>query len=105
MSFSIRIAVIAALVAIVSGCTWVKIPPEAKEVAIVPAKFVADCRKIGVVSANTADTLAGIPRARRKIEEELDLLAKEQAAAINANTLVRKSMEGGTAAYTAYYCE
>lgn len=94
----------AALTALLAGCTWVKVSPEAEKVVVMPADRVAGCHKIGVVSSTVKATIAGVGRNANKVRDELDNLARQQAVAIGANTIVRNSIVNGVGTYTAYHC-
>ncbi len=86
------------------GCTWVKESEESRQVVILPADRVGHCTRIGEVNASVKDSIIGIDRNREKVQTELDRLAKNQAVSLRANTLVRMSVDDGTANYAAYRC-
>lgn len=90
--------------ALLAGCTWVKVSPEAEKVTVLPADRVSHCQRVGVVSSNVKATVAGIGRNANKVRDELDNLARQQAVAIGANTLVRTAIVNGQGTYTAYHC-
>ena len=90
--------------ALLVGCTWVKIPEEAKAVAIVEDSHVVNCRRLGNVSTEVKWKVAGVARNAEKVRSELDDLARRQALELEADTLVRESQEEGTARYRAYRC-
>lgn len=79
---------LAASIAIVCGCTWVKATPEAKKVRLVPADRVADCRRIGAVTTYTKDKISVVGRKHNKVSQELETLAKNDAAKRGADTIV-----------------
>lgn len=94
----------AGLSLLVGACTWVQLSPEAEQVKVVKTSEVGDCVKVGTVTSTGRDSVLGLPRRADKIIPELDDLARNQAVAIDANTLVRLSVEGNTARYNAYRC-
>lgn len=99
-----RFLLIAAVPLLLTACTWVKVSPEAQEVVVVPGNRVTGCQRIGVVSSSVKATIMAISRDSTKVRNELDDLARGQAVAIGANTLVRESINEGKGRYVAYKC-
>jgi len=87
------------------GCTWVKIPEEARAVTIVEETEVANCRQLGNVTTQVKWKVAGVARNAEKVQTELDDLARNQALGLGADTLVRDRAEEGEGRYRAYLCE
>ena len=88
------------------GCTWVKTTPEAEQVRIVPRDRVADCKQLGDVSTYTKAKVAGVNRKATKVQEELETLARIEAAEMGADTIVAASqISNGRQTYTAYQCQ
>jgi hypothetical protein len=100
---STRLLIAVALVA-ATACTWVKVPPEAQQVIVVPANRVSACNRIGTVSSTVKATVMTIPRDGNKVRNELDDLARQHAVTLGANTLVRQSIVNGKGTYVAYHC-
>lgn len=99
-----RAVALGALTALVAGCTWVKIPDEARALPLVEASEVAQCKRLGNITTNVAWKLAGIERGENKIRVELDNLARERALSMGGNAVVRESIHEGTGDYTAWLC-
>ncbi len=93
-----------AITVLIPACTWVKIPDDARAVAIVEASAVGNCQRLGSVSTNVAWKVAGIKRGENKIRVELDNLARERTFGMGGNTVVRESIREGTGEYSAYKC-
>ncbi|MCK9563493.1 MAG: DUF4156 domain-containing protein [Bacteroidales bacterium] len=102
-TLSVRLLTATALLA-ATACTWVKVPPEAQKVIVVPANRVSACQRIGTVSSTVKATILTIPRDGTKVRNELDDLARKQAVPMGANTLVRQSIADGKGSYVAYHC-
>lgn len=101
--------VIVALVALLGGtiaaCTWVKPTPQGERVRIVPSDRVADCKRLAELSTYTKDEVAGVDRKASKVEKELAVLARNEAAEIGADTIVATSgVVDGRQKFTAYDC-
>lgn len=90
--------------ALVSACTWVKIPDDARALPLVEASEVVQCQLLGNITTNVAWKVAGIQRGENKIRVELDNLARERTLGMGGNTLVRGSIHEGTGDYTAWTC-
>ncbi|MFU8762920.1 MAG: DUF4156 domain-containing protein [Haliea sp.] len=103
-TFLNRVTALVALAALIPACTWVKIPDDARAVAIVDASAVGNCQRLGTVSTNVAWNVAGIKRGANKVRVELDNLARERAFGMGGNTVVRESIREGTGEYMAYKC-
>lgn len=87
------------------ACTWVKIPEEARAVAIVEPGNVVNCRQLGNVTTQVKWKVAGLARNAGKVQTELDDLARKQALGLDADTLVRDRVEEGEGRYRAYACK
>ncbi|MCK9468599.1 MAG: DUF4156 domain-containing protein [Porticoccaceae bacterium] len=94
----------ALLLVAATACTWVKVPPDAQKVIVVPANRVSACTRLGTVSSTVKATILTIPRDGTKVRNELDDLARQQAVPMGANTLVRQSIADGKGSYIAYHC-
>ncbi|MEM1229887.1 MAG: DUF4156 domain-containing protein [Pseudomonadota bacterium] len=98
----IRTVVITTLVA--SGCTWVDLEPDAKQVQIGYAGDLAQCERIGVINANTKARVV-MARDEAKVQEELYTLARNNAADLGATNLVQHGRpKDGEQSFTAYRC-
>ena len=102
------VTVLATLVGgfVVSGCTWVKATPNAERVRIVPADRVADCNKIGDLSVYTKSRVAGVDRKAAIVKQELETLARNEAAEMEADTIISDSaILDGRQSFIAYRCQ
>ena len=110
-SASLRVRFIPALLlllygSVLPGCTWVKTTPEAEQVRIVPRDRVADCKQLGDVSTYTKAKVAGVNRKAVKVQQELETLARIEAAEMGADTIVVASeVSNGRQTYIAYQCQ
>jgi hypothetical protein len=90
---------------VLNACTWVELNSQGKGVVVRPQ---ADgCQRIGSVTAKTrASILAGTRRNSEKIAKELTILARNEAAMLNANTIVVNSdIANGQQSFVAYNCQ
>jgi len=86
------------------SCTWVKVSEAGADVLILPADRVSHCKRVGEVNTSVKDDVLGIGRKQKKVGTELDALARNEAVSLEANTLVRLSIEDGRGSYAAYRC-
>ncbi len=86
------------------ACTWVKISDDARAIPLRETREVAECQRVGAITTQVAWKVLGVPRGENKIRVELDNLARQRALDMQANTVVRESIEEGTGNYTAYRC-
>lgn len=95
---------ISAVLLSTAGCTWVKVSEAGADVLILPEDRVSHCKKVGEVNTSVKDDVLGIGRKQKKVGTELDTLARNEAVSLQANTLVRLSVEDGRGSYAAYRC-
>jgi len=102
----LRIICISALaLAISGGCSWVPLSPEAAQVAAVPVGQVQDCRKIGEAGVSVRDRVAAIQRSPGKVAEELEHLARNEAARLGGDRIVALGpVTHGSRNYAVYNC-
>lgn len=74
------------LLAFASGCTWVHMAPGADRVRVV-ADAPAGCEKRGEVEVSVKDNLLYYKRNPRKVRDELETLARNEAPGIGADTV------------------
>ncbi|MEJ2181463.1 MAG: DUF4156 domain-containing protein [Gammaproteobacteria bacterium] len=91
-------------IALVS-CSWVDITDEGKAVSVREKDQVADCKKVGRVTASLADKVAGVKRSKEKVEKELEILARNNAVDYGGNTIVATTeVKEGKQSYDVYKC-
>lgn len=103
---STRLLMIVAVTLSASACTWVTLSEAGKNVRIVTADQVSQCQKVGNVSAKTRYHLVGdTERDRKKVQTELDTLARNEASKLQANALVAEGPAvEGQQNFSAYAC-
>ena len=86
------------------GCTWVPLTDGGGSVRIVEASAAADCRKISTVNSKTTERVV-LARSDRKIREELESLARNEAAVMGGNAIVPiGAVEAGRQSFEIYRC-
>lgn len=97
-----------ALVALLAapGCSWVPLTDAGAQVRVVDAVTARDCARVGQVTASTRGRVVGLPRVEEKQGEELQALARNEAARLGANAVVPVSDIGeGRQQFDALVCE
>ncbi len=100
-----RYLIMILIIALFSGCTWVKKTPEAAQIRIVPADRVGDCTSLGGITASTVDHISVINRSAEKVKSEIETIAQQEAVVIGADTIVATSrIVEGRQSFAAYRC-
>lgn len=101
----IKIAMLTALMSTLS-CNWVPLTSEGETVRVLQANAIADCQKVGKVTSKTSDRIMIFARTERKIREELESLARNEAVELNGDTVVPIDAEtDGRQSFDVYRCE
>jgi hypothetical protein len=89
------------------GCAWVELTEDGSGVRIAGnAESIEGCERLGRVTSTTRARIAGMERNDERQAEELETLARNEAAALGADTLVPASpIEDGQRVWTAYRCD
>lgn len=100
-----RVALCLAVFLTLPACTWVKPDTLSSQVKLRKAAEVTQCKKKGSASVKTLSRVVLVPRSDRKVEEELQTLAKREAAVMGGNTIVADSLvDKGAQTYGVYLC-
>lgn len=88
-----------------SSCTWVNENTAGREVVITAIDQVSNCTQIGTITVNVKHKLGFIPRSRDKVTRELQVLARNEAITLGANTIVANGAPvAGKQSYRAFNC-
>ena len=89
-----------------TGCTWVSVEEEARAVRVVSMSEVASCESLGKTTSKTADRVVLFARKDRKIREELEALARNEAANMGGDSIVALGAPtGGRQTFGVYRCQ
>jgi len=90
---------------VTSGCTWVNENTAGRDVTITALDQVANCTQVGTITANVKHKLGFIPRSDNKVTRELQVLARNEAVILRANTIVADGPhKEGKQNYRAFSC-
>lgn len=88
------------------GCTWVQLTEAGSGVRMLGPEAAPACEKIGTVRSTTADSVGIFTRSDVKVREELESLARNQAAERGGNAIAPRGpiTAAGTQEFTIYRC-
>lgn len=90
---------------VLSGCTWVDLTPAGETVELMQATDVTNCRRMGRVTARSQDEIVRIDRSSEKLQNELLVLARNEAGAMGGNAIVPESVIiEGSQIFAVYDC-
>lgn len=94
------------LVVLAGGCTWVPIEPAGKAVRVLPAGPVpAGCVAKGEVVVSVKDKIGFIDRKARKVQDELETLARNETPSAGANAVQASAPPAaGEQRFSAWQC-
>lgn len=93
-----------AFVLFVPACTWVHMAPGASAVKVVNAA-PGGCTSRGEVEVSVKDSIAFYERNDRKVRDELETLARNEAPGLGADTVQPlDGAEDGTQRFAAWKC-
>lgn len=92
------------VVAVLAGCTWVKLTDAGAGVRTATAGEVEGCDRVGSVTATTRDRVL-LKRSDTKVREELIVLASNEAGRLGGDAMVPQSPpRDGEQSYDVYRC-
>ena len=105
-SRTVRFAAIAGAAMIAGGCTWVKLTTPGEGVHVGTISEVAACKKLGATHAKTSTKVAFFARSAKKVDEEIESLARNEAADMGGNTIVAQgpTSSEGRRSFDVYRC-
>jgi hypothetical protein len=100
-----KLSIIVISTFILSNCTWVNENSQGKTIAIVNSNQINNCQKIGNISAEVKHKVGFIKRNEKKVLKELQVLARNEAVKLGANTIVANGEPSeGKQSYQAFVC-
>ena len=88
-----------------SACTWVTVTSEGAGVKSLTAAQAQGCNRLGQTHSQTVDKIAFVKRSNRKQKEELEKLAKNEAANMGGNAIVADTkIVDGRQTFIIYKC-
>ena len=105
-SRAVRYAVIAGVAALASGCTWVKLTEPGMQVRVSTVAQAASCTKLGATHTKTSTRIGFFSRSAKKIDSELESLARNEASEMGGDTIVSQgpASSEGRRSFDVYRC-
>ena len=105
MRTTFRLLPIATLAAALSACTFVPIQPGGQAIRVVEAGQSLQCERRGEIGVSVKDRLGPLERSELKVRDELEVLARNEAPALGADTVqpLNEVMDGEQR-WVAYRC-
>lgn len=117
-----RATIASLLLCSLAGCTWVPLTKQGESVQAIPSpndsavspasaqsasSAIESCKHVGAVTAQTKSRVGIFARSEKKILEELQSLARNDAAEMGANRIVAEGPPSvdGRQRFAAYLCE
>ena len=101
-----KLTMLLSIAVLLSACTWVPLEQGGKQIRVAPmSEPMARCKFKGDITTTVTNRLAGIERNAIKVADELETLARNEAAGIGANVLQAKTeVIAGEQQFKAYLC-
>lgn len=100
-----RITALAALALLGAGCTWVKLDDAAQAVHVAYDGRVDGCKALGEIGVSVKDRVGPYERNTLKVKDELETLARNEAAGMHADTIrALAEPHDGEQRFSAYLC-
>lgn len=72
----------------INGCSWgIKLDERGRNVRVAWNENVSECKKLGEVAVSVADKISVYERNELKVQDELEVLARNEAARMDADTI------------------
>lgn len=94
-----------AIMSMVSGCTWVELKPQGEKIRMLTPPEVGRCKFLGRITSNTAATIGIFARSKDTVREEIERLARNNAADMGGDTIVPTGpLIDGEQSFNVYRC-
>jgi hypothetical protein len=92
--------------ALIAGCTWVKPTAAGDAVHVGTANEIASCKKLGATHAKTSTKVLFFARSEKKVDAELETLARNEAGDMGGDTIVPQgpTSSEGRRSFDVYHC-
>lgn len=73
---------------LLTGCTWgIKLDPAGRNVRVAWTQDVSACKPVGTVTVSVLDHVGPVSRSDLKVRDELEVMARNEAAGLGADTV------------------
>lgn len=100
-----KLVILITIAFVLSACTWVKLSEEGEKIRVLSSSEVKSCKKLGKTVVSLKDKVVGFERSEKKVQKELEDLARNSAVDLKGDTIVPSGeREGGKQTFTVYKC-
>ncbi|HEX5055657.1 MAG TPA: DUF4156 domain-containing protein [Gammaproteobacteria bacterium] len=101
-----RILSLSVMVALLAGCTWVKMTPEGEQARVLTESQARNCTSLGVTTVSMPTKVVGIPLNEKKVNVELEKLARNAVSEFKGADSVRPvgDARNGKQTFEVYDC-
>jgi hypothetical protein len=101
-----RTIVLSAVVVALTACSWgIKLDSGGRDVRVAWNDDVGACRSVGTITVSVLDNVGPIDRSALKISDELEVMARNEAAGMQADTIKPLgAVKNGEQRWAAYVC-
>ena len=91
---------------LLGGCTWVEMEPQGRVIRVaMGSEDMSACERRGEIAVSVRDRVGFVERNELKVRDELEVLARNEAAAIGADTLqAANEPADGNQRFVGYTC-
>lgn len=87
------------------SCTWVDLSEDGTQVQLVSSERAKQCELLGSTTVSVLDNVGPVARKKSKVREELERLAKNEAALMEGNALTSTTdVSNGMQSFDVYRC-
>lgn len=101
-----KITLLALALAMMGACTWVELEPSGSRVRVAAmSESLSGCKYKGEITTTVTNRVVGIERNSIKVADELETMARNEAAGLSANVVQAKGEAvAGEQRFVAYAC-
>jgi uncharacterized protein DUF4156 len=106
VDLTLRIALLSTTALLAGACSWVELTPAGQNVHVGTMAEAMHCEKLGATHAKTSTKVGLFSRSAKKVDEEIEFLARNEAAEMGGNTIVAQgpTSSEGRRSYDVFRC-
>ena len=101
-----RFAILPVLALSLAACSWgIKLDSAGRDVRVAWDEDVGACRSVGRITVSVLDNVGPVDRSALKVSDELEVMARNEAAGMQADTIKPLgAVRNGEQSWAAYVC-
>ena len=94
-----------AILALLVGCAWVRLQPDAEGVRVIELAEAAQCEKLGTTTSSVLAKVGPFERGRSKVQGELQTVARNESVKMGGDAIAPTSkVEQGRQSFDVFRC-